>query len=409
MAKKAPQLRYVNSENEDIFMKRWIVGLALVLLCLSLFACADSAAPDATTAPVITTAPTQPNAPPEDPDPVPQVRILNTDSNMQRAWEYLAEEYSRSTGTEVLVVSSPEDATLLTVTSRDELPESCADLSGSAACAQLMARELTLTNDQGQVLAVANHIEVYGLVFNSTLLAQTAHTREDINSFAQLTEVVYAISDNADTLGFSAFARVDPDVHFAIQLATLTGDTRNLVELILNNTTCDPLTLKDGTKTEALQDFLEGRAVFFLAGSREQEALAAIGSENMGVLPVYTGEGNEENLTLCVAPRSYWCVNAGADALDVEATLAFLDYLTTARGDGTVPVDDLMQMSPFRQATYTSNIPEQVLRSDVALGRVPVVCRYIEQVPEGLTEALISYAANPSDDNWSMICQIIRQ
>ena len=389
-------------------MKKWIVGLALALFCLSLFACANPAPQDATTAPVSTT-PTQPSTPPEDPEPVAQVRILNTDPELQRAWEFLAEEYTRTTGAEVILVSSPEEATLRSITSREELPENCADLSTSTACAQLMSRELTLTDDQSQVLAVANHIDVYGLVFNSTLLAQTAHTREDITSFSQLTEVVYSISDNAEQFGFSAFARVDPDEHFAIQLATLRGNTRNLVELILNNTTCDPLTLENGTKTEALQDFLEGRAVFFLAGSREQDALAAIGSENMGVLPVYTGDGNEENQTLCVAPRSYWCVDASANAADVDATLAFLDFLTTPRADGTMPVDDLKQMSPFRQATYVSNIPEQVLRSDVALGRVPVICRYVEQVPAGLTEALIAYAQNPSDENWDEICRIIQQ
>ena len=390
-------------------MKKWIMGLVLVLICLSLFACAESPAPPATTTPFNTTSPTQPTPPPENPDPEPQVRILNTDPTLQRVWEYLAEEYTRTTGTQVLVVSSPEDATLRSIASPEELPENCADLSGSQACTQLMSQDLSIIDEQGQVLAIANHIEVYGLVFNSTLLAQTAHTREDISSFTQLTEVVYAISDNAETLGFSAFARVDPDVHFAIQLASLTGDARNLVELILNNTTCDPINLEDSTKAEALEDFLEGRAVFFLAGSREQEALSAIGSENMGVLPVYTGHGNEENQTLCVAARSYWCVDSTADAIDVEATLSFLDYLTTPRTDGTMPVDNLRQMSPFRQAAYVSNIPEQVLRSDVAMGRVPVICRYVEQVPNGLTAALITYAENPSDENWNEIRRIIEQ
>ena len=390
-------------------MRKWIVGLMLVVICLSLFACAQPDAPQPTTAPVSTTASANTDIPPEDPEPVPQVRILNTDPVLQRAWAFLAEEYTRATGTEVLVVSNPEQATLRSISSREELPANCADLSGSGACVQLMDQDLTLTDEQGRVLAVANHIEVYGLVFNSTLLAQTAHTREDISSFTRLTEVVYAISDNSQEFGFSAFARVDPDEHFAMQLASMAGNPRNLVELILNNTTCDPITLEGGAKAEALQDFLEGRAVFLLAGSREQEALAAIGSENMGVLPVYTGEGSEENQTLCVAARSYWCVDASADAMDVDATLAFLDYLTTPRTDGTMPVDDLERMSPFRQATYVSNIPEQVLRSDVAMGRTPVVCRYVEQVPTGLTEALIAYAQDPSDENWEPIRVIIEQ
>ena len=165
-------------------MKKWITGLVLVLICLSLFACAESPAPPATTTPFNTTSPTQPTLPPENPDPEPQVRILNTDPTLQRAWEYLAEEYTRTTGTQVLVVSSPEDATLRSIASPEELPENCADLSGSQACTQLMSQDLSIIDEQGQVLAIANHIEVYGLVFNSTLLAQTAHTREDISLYA---------------------------------------------------------------------------------------------------------------------------------------------------------------------------------------------------------------------------------
>lgn len=384
-------------------MKKRIIGLVLAAICLCLAACAEADPPPSTTAPIVTTAPTQAPDPPQDPDPVPQVRILNTDPDSQQTWENLAEEYTLATGIEAIIVTDAQNATLLSVSSPEELPQQCVDLSTSNACTQLMSQELTLHDNQGSVLAVANQIEVYGLVYNSTLLAQTAHTRDDIRNLSNLTEVVYAITDNSESLGFSAFARVDADAHFALQLTAMEGDPRNLVELILNNTTCDPMSITDGTKTEALEDFLEGRAVFFLAGSGDQEALATIGTENIGVLPVYTGLENEENQTLAVAARSYWCVDASAEPEDIDATLAFLDFLTSPRDDGTVPVDDLRQMSPFRHANYVSNIPQQVLRSDVALGRVPTVCPYFEQAPNGLTEALMAYAADPSDDHWSQI------
>ena len=143
--------------------------------------------------------------------------------------------------------------------------------------------------------------------------------------------------------------------------------------------------------------------MFFLAGSREQEILQAIGSENMGVLPVYTGGGNEENQSLCAAARSYWCVDGSAAEQDVAATLAFLDFLIHPRADGSVPVDDLQRMSPYRQTTYVSNMLESVFRSDLAMGKEPVVCRYVSRVPQGMTEALIAYAENPSDENWDAV------
>lgn len=387
-------------------MKKLLIGILLVSLLLSMAACAGSGKPANT--PTLNTTDPQGDGPgPEDPSTA-QVRILNTDPQLQQTWIDLAGEYSRISGVDVTIVTSDGDLpTLRRVNSREELPENCADLSQTNACAQLISQELTLRDDEGHVLAVADNMEVYGLMYNSTLLAQTANTRDDICSFTDLTEVVYSITDAKNQLGFSAFARVDPDDQFALQIASLTGDSRNLVELILNNTTGDPFTVEDGAENEPLQDFLDGKAVFFLACSQEQGILDAIGSENIGVLPVYIGGENEDKQTLCVAPKSYWCVEASASEADVLATVDFLEFLTNPRENGTVPVDDLERVSPYRHASYVSNMPEMILRAELAMGKEPVVCRYVPQVPQGLTDALIAYAENPSDDNWSAIRQIL--
>lgn len=388
-------------------MKKLLTGILLAALLLCISACAGPSAPMESTAPDTSTPATAPTVPEE---AAAQVRILNTDPSLQQVWDALAEEYSQLSGIDVRIVTSPaENPTLRRVYSRKELPEQCADLSQTNACAQLISQELTLRNQDGKVLAVADSIEVYGLMYNSTLLAQTANTRDDINSFADLTEVVYSISDAQASLGFSAFARVDADDHFAMQIAALKSNSRNLVELILNNTTCDPLSIEEGSKNEALQDFLDGKAVFFLAGSAEQSILDSIGSENIGVLPVYMGGENEDQQTLCVAPRSYWCIDASGSPADIRSTVDFLEFLTTPRSNGTVPADDLGRVAPYRQASYVSNVPEVVLRADLAMGKEPVVCRYVEQVPPGLTDALIAYAADPSDDNWAAITTILAQ
>lgn len=388
-------------------MKKLLMGLLLLGMILSLIACGGPADPvDGPT--LDTEAPTAPAAEPE--EPAAQVRILNTDPALQQIWDDLAKEYNDLTGVDVKIVTSISDQpTLRRVTGREELPEDCADLSQTNACAQLISQELTLRNEAGQVLAVADHIEVYGLMYNSTLLAQTANTRDDINSFADLTEVVYSITDAKAAFGFSAFSRVEPDEYFALQLATLNGGSRSLVELILNNTTVDPMAVQEGTKAQALQEFLDGNAVFFLAGSAEQEALATIGSENIGVLPVYMGGEGEEKQTLCVAPRSYWCVDRAHSAADVQATVDFLEYLTSPKDGGGVPADSLKRVAPYRQATFVSNVPEMVLRGELAMGKEPVVCRYVDLVPQGLVEALAAYAADPSDDHWNSIGEILAQ
>lgn len=388
-------------------MKKLLMGLLLLGMIFSLIACGGPAVSESGPAPDTTVH----TAPPADPEePAAQVRILNTDPALQQIWDDMAQKYSDLTGVDVKIVTSASDKpTLRRVTGQDELPENCIDLSQTNACAQLISQELTLRNENGEVLAVADHIEVYGLMYNSTLLAKTANTRDDINSFTDLTEVVYSITDAKATLGFSAFSRVDLDDYFALQIAALNGGGRSLVELILNNTTVDPMTAQKGTKAEALQEFLDGKAVFFLAGTAEQEVLATIGSENIGVLPVYMGGKGEEKQTLCVAPRSYWCVDGSHSAADVQATVDFLEYLTGPKDGGGVPADELKRVAPYRQATYVSNVPEMVLRMELAMGKEPVVCRYVDRVPHGLVEALAAYAADPSDDNWAAIGDILTQ
>lgn len=382
-------------------MKKRIMAILLIVLCLGLVSCDISEAAPGNQESSGMTDPTE--------APAGQVRILNKDPQLQAAWESLAAEYSDLTGVEVVVLSSADEEvpTLLNVSEQGELPENCADLSETAACAQLASWDLTLRNDAGQVCAIAAEVEVFGLVYNSTLLAKSSNTRADINCFADLTEVVYSITDRKLDLGFSAFARVAPNDHFSIQLASLTGEARNLVDLIINNTTCDPMIMEESTEPDALQDFLDEKAVFFLAGSKEHETLNAIGSENMGVLPVYMGGENEENQSLCAAACSYWCVDGSAAEQDVQATVAFLNFLVQPRADGTVPVDDLGRVAPYRQATYVSNMLEVVFRSDLAMGKAPVVCRHVSQVPEGMTEALIAYAADPSNDNWEAIVALM--
>lgn len=384
-------------------MKKWIIALLLIILCLGLTACGLWADPSNSPDDSASGESTPPN------QTAGQVRILNKDPQLQGAWETLAAEYTASTGVDVSVVSSEDaaSATLLTVSGQEELPESCVDLSGSEAYAQLASWDLSLQNESGQVCAVAAEVEVMGLVYNSTLLAKTSNTRADITSFTELTEVVYSITDNQQTYKFSAFARIDPSDHFALQLSSLTGDARNLVDLIMNNTIGDPLTMSANTESEALQDFLDGKAVFFLAGSRDHDALNAIGTENMGVLPVYLGGENEERQSLCAAPCSYWCIPGTASEQDIRATLDFLNFLVQPRKNGTVPVDDLQRFSPYRQATYVSNLLESVFRSDLTMGKEPVVSRYVTKVSEGLTQALIAYAADPSNQNWETVAAFL--
>lgn len=372
---------------------------SMVLLIIGLFVGAHllSGPPADTGDPPGTTTPTEPSA------GQGVVCVLNTDPDRQAAWQALADAYTAETGVEVQIVSHRAQATLLSLAPGDALPENPLDLSHTDAYTQLADLSLSIQDDRGRVLAVASEIQVFGLVYNSTLLAQTGHTRADISGFADLTEVVYGIADNQKQYGFNAFIPADPEGHFAAQLAAMPEDCRNLADLILN---IAPQTT-EAEENAPLHGFLEGKAVFLPAGSTEHDTLNAIGSENLGVLPLYTGAENEENQTLCVSAAGYWCIDAGAKAEDVQATVDFLNHLTRPGADGAVPVDSLQVMSPYRQAAYVSNMLESVLRYDLAQGKKPVVCRPVKAIPEELSAAIATYAQDPSDENWNVITDLL--
>lgn len=352
---------------------------------------------------------TEPITPTE--PPTGEVRILNNDPDQQTAWETLAADYTSQTGVPVTVLTSAEEVqpTLFTISGEEELAavqDQCVDLSGTAAYAQLASWDLALTADD-KVCGIATEIEAFGLVCNASLLAKAGYTQTDIASFEDLKALAELITANSEDWGFSAFAKVDPTRNFPLQLAALTEDPRAFFDLFINNATCPPTEMAGVSEDDALEDFITGKAVFFLARTGDHDKLAALGSENLSILPVYLGGGAEERQSLCAVGTSYWCVRSDTPELDIQATLDFLDYLVQPREDGSVPVDDLGLLAPYRQATAASNILEIALRLELSSGKELMICKKVTQISEGLDEALVAYAADPSDENWVAVMALM--
>lgn len=346
-------------------MKKIIMLLLLIGLCVGLLVYNFSIAQPLIdqTEPV-----TQPKNPTNPSDtskaPVGQVRIANRDPDKQELWEKLASAYTHRTGVPVTVVSGQDEtATLFTVRSQEELAgvkDRCADLSGTGAHAQLASWDLTLEAD-GKVCGIAAQIEGFGLIYNSGLLGRLA-TPQEITGLADLKNVFQTIAADPE-LGFGAF----------------------------------------GSPEDSLTGFLNGKAVFYLGSTSDYKQVSALGNHNLGIMPLYLGGEEEQRQGLCVTCDSYWCVRSDAEALDMQATLDFLNDLVHPRDDGTVPVDDLQIVAPYRQAAYASNPLERTLRTDLAAGKEYVVCAPTEQNPDGLADALTAYAMEPTDENWSAV------
>lgn len=388
-------------------MKKIITLLLLVGLCVGLlvYNFTIPAPENGETEPVIT----EPSTPTE---PLTgEVRILNNDPQRQEAWEALAAEYTKQTGISVTVLTGTDEAqpTLFTVSGAEELAQvqaQCLDLSGSEALTQLASWDLTLTVD-GKLCGIAAEIEAFGLIYNSSLLGHVA-TQGEITDLATLTIVAQTITADSG-LKFAAFACPDLEGDFAARLASTGADFRSFWDLYAANAACAPSTLTETRGANSLNELLEGKAVFYLGGTSDYDEIAGLGDHKLGIMPLYLGGENEQRQGLCVTGSRYWCVRADASELDIQATLDFLEYLVHPREDGTVPVDDLQLLAPYRQATYAANPLERTLRTDLAAGKEYVVCPKCDTAPEGLADALAAYAADPMDDNWAAITAILEQ
>ncbi len=208
----------------------------------------------------------------------------------------------------------------------------CYDLSGSALAGELSSDDFALM-DGSSMSGIAYVIETYGLIYNKALLEQAGYTADDIKSFADLKKVAEDITARKDELGFSAFTSAgmdgSSDWRFKTHLANLPiyfeyeadgiGDTeaikgtyldnyRAVWDLYINNCTCAPTLLSAKTGDDSVAEFVTEQAVFYQNGTWAFGDVADIGEENLGMLPIYIGVGDEASQGLCTGTENYWCV-----------------------------------------------------------------------------------------------------
>jgi len=378
------------------------------------------------------------------------VYYLNFKPEQDEAWQNLAKAYTEETGVEVTVLTAASgtyEETLMAEMGKTEAPtlfqvngpvglanwkDYCYDLADSEIYSHLTSDGFALTED-GAVYGIAYVIESYGIIANKTLLAEAGYTVEDIASFEDLKKVAEDITARSDELGFAAFssAGMDPssDWRFKTHLANLPiyfeyqadgiGTTteikgsyldnyRAIWDLYINNSTCAPAELSAKTGDDSRNEFLNGEAVFFQNGSWEYGALSAVYSDDeLAMIPIYIGAGDEANQGLCTGTENYWCVNKDADQADIDATLAFINWCVTSKEGTAAMANDMGFVIPFDTAVESPNL---FVKQDVAYtaaGKTPVSWNFptmpSEEWKNMVGSALTAYAADPTDDNWAVV------
>ncbi len=378
-----------------------------------------------------------------------KVYYLNFKPEQDAAWQQLAKAYTEETGTQVTVKTAAEGTYESTLTSEMDKADAptlfqvngpvglanwkdyCADLSGSDIYKQLTTEDYALKEDNA-VYGIAYVIESYGIIYNKELLQKycesdfaTVKSIDEINSFDKLKTVAEEIQANADALGVkgaftSAGMDSSSDWRFKTHLANLPiyfeykdnnetstpaikgtylDNYKNIFDLYINNSTCSPTDLASKTATDSETEFSTGEAVFFQNGSWEYANLTAAGmtDDQLGMLPIYIGVGDEANQGLCTGSENYWCVNNKASADDQAATLKFINWCVTSEAGTKAMATDMNFVIPFKNAQATNNVFVKVDQANTEAGKTPVSWNFTTMPSEdwknGVGTALTQYAA----------------
>lgn len=393
------------------------------------------------------------------------VYYLNFKPEQDQQWQDLAAKYTAETGTEVTVITAADgtyEQTLKSEMAKSEVPtlfqvngpvglanwkDYCLDLSGSELYSHLTSDDFVL-KDGNAVQGIAYVIETYGIIYNKTILNDyctmdnaVISSVDEINNFATLKAVADDIQSRLDEInekfgydlqGAFTSAGMDgsSDWRFKTHLANLpiyfeyqdeginTTDAikgtyldnyRDMWDLYINNSTCDPKDLAAKTGDDARNEFLNKKAVFYQNGTWEYTQLidGGLTDDDMTMLPIYFGVGDEANQGLCTGTENYWCVNKDADEADIQATLDFMDWCVTSDEGTKCMADDMGFNIPFKKAQESKNLFIKEDKQMTEDGKTPVAWNFStmpsEEWKNGVGSALTAYAADQTDANWDAV------
>lgn len=391
------------------------------------------------------------------------VYYLNFKPEQDEQWQELAAYYTEKTGVPVTVVTAASgeyETTFMAEMGKSEAPtlfqvngpaglknaqEYCYDLADTDIRKELTSDAYALKAEDGSTAGIAYVIETYGIIANKTLLKEAGYELEDIQSFADLKKVAEDITQRKAELGFAAFTSAgmdgSSDWRFKTHLANMPiyleyqdegiGQTeeikgkyldnyRQIWDLYINNSTCSPAELTAKTGDDSRNEFLNKEAVFFQNGSWEYANLVGDGkfqADELAMLPIYVGAGDEAKQGLCTGTENYWCVNKDAKPEDIQATLDFINWCVTSPegvkamcgSENAMPSGKpgMGFVIPFKNALESENIFAKQDAEMTAAGKIPVSWNFAsmpsEEWKNGVGSALAQYAADQSDANWQNV------
>ena len=385
------------------------------------------------------------------------VYYLNFKPEQADQWLALAEAYTKETGVPVTVVTATSgtyEQTLKSEMAKTEAPtlfqvngpvglaswkDYCYDLKDSAVYKDLSSDDFALIGDDGSVKGIAYVIETYGLIYNKKLLndyiamdGAVISSADDIKDFATLKAVADDIQAKKDDLGIagaftSAGFDASSDWRFKTHLANLPlyyeyladgitstdavkgtylDNFKQIFDLYITDSTCAPTLLSGKTGEDAASEFALGEAVFYQNGTWAYNDIIGndVAEEDLGIMPIYIGVGDEANQGLCTGSENYWCVNKKASQEDIDATLDFVEWVITSDKGREFFRDEMGFVTPFKTFTdeYQPKNPLIVAANEYLESGKKAIPWAFSTIPSegwknGVGSALLEYAQGTGD------------
>lgn len=380
-----------------------------------------------------------------------EVYFLNYRAELDDEWRDLAKEYTELTGINVKVLTAATGTydvvlkselgkeivpTLFNVTGYHMLKEYkdiCYDLSNTDVYGELTSEAYAL-KDGNSVLGLAYTLETYGLITNKKLLGEAGYSVDQIKSFEDLKNISEDIASRSEELGFTAFTSagmgLSSDWRFKTHLANLPiyyeyqtdgigytsaikgiylDNYRAIFDLYINNSTCDGAVLEDMENSDSLNEFLNEEAVFYQNGSWTYGDLrnSGMSDDDITMIPIYFGVGDEASQGLCSGSENFWCVNKEASSEDIKATLDFLYWCVTSEYGTDSLANEMGFDIPYAKAVESNNFFIKIDAANTVSGLKPVTWTF-DTIPSeywknNLGYALTEYAKDPTDENWDEV------
>ena len=330
------------------------------------------------------------------------VYYLSFKPEQEEQWKKIAEDYEKETGVKVKVVTAASgtyEQTLKSEIAKEDAPtlfqingpvgyqawkDYTLDLKDTELYKHLLNEDMAVKDGDG-VYGIPYVEEGYGIIYNNAIMEKyfkldgaKAKSMDEINNFDKLKEVTEDMQAKKDKLGIDgvfASTSLTPgeDWRWQTHLAnvpiyyeykdkdvsdldkvdfTYADQYKNIFDLYINNSTCEPTLLGSKTVSDSMAEFALGKAAMVQNGNWGWGQIAevegnTVKEEDVKFMPIYTGVEGEEKQGLCIGTENFFSINNKASEADQKASIAFVEWLFTSDTGKKHVTEELGFIAPF--------------------------------------------------------------